>query len=97
MTFPTFTDNLTITARSVPEGRWILENLVELIDWARLEFKPAKSRNLLLTRGRVQFRFCFQIREDIIPTVKEKPVKSLGKWYWADLNDKECEGDAHLS
>ncbi|KAK0136941.1 hypothetical protein N1851_026874 [Merluccius polli] len=30
-----------------------------------------------------------KIREDIIPTVQEKLVKSLGKWYRADLNDKE--------
>ena len=62
-----FMDNLTIIAKSVPEGRWILEDL---------------SR-------RVQDRFCFKIIKDIIPTVQEKPVKSLGKWYRADLNVKE--------
>ncbi|KAK0156549.1 Integrin beta-5 [Merluccius polli] len=58
-------------------------------DWARMEFKPAKSRSLVLRRGCVQDRFCFKIKEDIIPTVQEKPVKSLGKWYRADINDKE--------
>ncbi|KAK0136923.1 hypothetical protein N1851_026893 [Merluccius polli] len=62
-----------------------------------MEFKPAKSRNLLLRRGRVQDRFCFKIREDSIPTVQEKLVKSLGKWYRVDLNDKECEEDAYSS
>ncbi|KAK0153168.1 hypothetical protein N1851_005139 [Merluccius polli] len=92
-----FMVNLTITAKSVPEERWILEDLVELTDWTRMEFKPAKSRSLVLRRGRVQDRFHCKIREDIIPTVQEKPVKSLGKWYMADLNDKECEGDAHSS
>ncbi|KAK0141179.1 hypothetical protein N1851_021821 [Merluccius polli] len=81
-----FMDDLTITAKSVPEGRWILEDLVELTDWARMEFKPAKSRSLVLRSGRVQDRFFFKIREDIIPTVQEK---SLRKWYKADLNDKQ--------
>ncbi|KAK0140505.1 hypothetical protein N1851_022523 [Merluccius polli] len=84
-------NDLTITVKSVPEGRWILEDLVEFTDWARMEFKPAKSRSLVLRRGRVQDQFRFKIREDNIPTVQEKPVKSLGKWY---INDKECEGDA---
>ncbi|KAK0143400.1 hypothetical protein N1851_018471 [Merluccius polli] len=84
-----FMDDLTITAKSVLEGRWILEYLVELTDWARMEFKPGKSRSLVLRRGRVQDWFCFKIREDIIPMVQEKLVKSLGKWYRADLNDKE--------
>ena len=90
-----FMDDLTITAKSVPEGitakslsegTWILEDLVGLTDWARMELKPAKSRSLVLRSGRVQDRFCFKIREDIIPTVQEK---SLGKWYKADLNDKQ--------
>lgn len=35
-----FMDDLTITARSVTEGRWILEDLVELTKAARMEFKP---------------------------------------------------------
>ncbi|KAG1953648.1 hypothetical protein F2P79_009189 [Pimephales promelas] len=83
-----FMDDLTITARSVPEGRWILEDLVELATAAKMEFKPSKSRSLVLKRGRVQDRFRFKIGEDTIPTVSEKPIKSLGRWYRADLTDK---------
>ncbi|KAK0154156.1 hypothetical protein N1851_003780 [Merluccius polli] len=44
-----------------------------------MEFKPAKSRSLVLRRGRFQDRFRFKIREDIIPTVQEKPVKQSVK------------------
>ncbi len=83
-----FMDDLTITARSVPEGRWILEDLVELTTAARMEFRPSKSRSLVLKQGRVQNHFRFKIGEDTIPTVTEKPVKSLGRWYRADLSDK---------
>ena len=46
-----FMDDLTITAKSGPEGRWILEDLVELTDWARMDFIPAKSKSLVLRRG----------------------------------------------
>ncbi|KAJ7998422.1 hypothetical protein DPEC_G00204770 [Dallia pectoralis] len=53
-----------------------------------MEFKPAKSRSLVLKQGRVQDRFRFKIGEDSLPTVTEKPVKSLGKCYRADLTDK---------
>ncbi|CAM9441372.1 unnamed protein product [Lampetra planeri] len=34
-------------------------------------------------------RYPFKIGEETIPTVEEKPVKSLEKWYRAELNDKE--------
>lgn len=51
-----FMDDL-ITARSVPEGRWILEDLIKRTSWAKLEFKPAKSRSLVPKRGHVQDRF----------------------------------------
>ena len=88
-----FVDDLTITAKSVPEGRWILEDSVELTDWAiwssNLQNPELDFAGLVLRRGHVQDQFCCKIREDIIPTVQEKVVKSLGKWYRADLNDKE--------
>lgn len=84
-----FMDDLKITARSVPEGRWILEDLCKIIAGARMEFKPSKSRSLVLKKGRVQDRFRFKVGEELIPTVSERPIKSLGKWYRAELNDRE--------
>lgn len=72
-------DDLTITAKSVAEGRRILDDPIELTNWAGMEFKPEKSRSLVLGKWRVQDRFHFKIKDAIIPTVKEIPVKSLGK------------------
>lgn len=43
-----FVDDLTITAKSFPEGCWILENLCKIIAGARMEFKPSQSRSLVL-------------------------------------------------
>lgn len=62
-----------------------MEDLVEITTAARMEFR---SRSLVLKRGQVQDRFRFKIGEAIIPTVTEKPVKSFGRWFRADLNDK---------
>lgn len=83
-----FMDELTITVRSVPEGRWILEDLCKIIAGARMESKPLKSRSLVLRKGRVQDLFCFRIGEELIPTISKRPVKSLGKWYRALLNKR---------
>lgn len=51
--------------------------------------RPEKSRSLVLRKGHVQDQFCFKIKDKIIPMVKERQAKCLGKWYRADLNDKQ--------
>ena len=84
-----FMDDMTVTARSVIEGRWMLEDLERLVTWARMRFKPAKSRSLVLKKGKVQDRFRFKVAGETIPTVSQQPVKSLGKWFTADLNDRQ--------
>lgn len=66
-----------------------MEDLIELTNWARIEFKPAKSTSLVLKKGRVQDQFWFKIGENIIPTVQEQPVECLGKWHRADLKDRQ--------
>ncbi|KAF7645521.1 hypothetical protein LDENG_00202680, partial [Lucifuga dentata] len=42
-------------------------------------FKPAKSRSLVLRKGRVEDKYRFHLDGVLIPSVSEKPVKSLGK------------------
>ena len=84
-----FMDDMTITAKSVVECRWMLEDLERLISWARMKFKPEKSRSLVLKKGKVNTRMKFKIKGEVIPTVTEKPVKSLGKWFDTSLKDTE--------
>lgn len=88
-----FMDDMTVTAKSVPEGRWMLEDLSNLIKWARMKFKPTKSRSLVLKKGKVENKYRFRIGADTIPTLTDNPVKSLGKWFRACLNDKEAVSD----
>ena len=82
-----FMDDLTITTSSVPGTRWILQGLEKLIAWARMSFKPSKSRSLVLKKGRVVDRFRFTLAGDTIPSISEQPVKSLGKVFDASLKD----------
>lgn len=85
-----FMDNLTVMTTSVPGCRWLLQGLERLISWARMSFKPAKSRSLVLRKGKVADRFCFALGETPIPTVTEKPVKSLGKVFNSSLRDSDA-------
>ena len=84
-----FMDDMTVTAKTVTEGRWMLEDLSRVITWARMKFKPAKSRSLVLKKGKVDNRYRFRVGEETIPTVSEKPVKSLGKWFDSTLRDTQ--------
>lgn len=54
-------DVLTVMATSVPGCGWLLQVLERLISWARMSFKTAKSRSLVLKKGRVANRFRFAV------------------------------------
>nr|XP_014269084.2 uncharacterized protein LOC106676625 [Maylandia zebra] len=82
-----YMDDLTITTSSVPGCRWILQGLERLISWARMSFKPSKSRSMVLKKGKVTDKFRFSISGTIIPSITEQPVKSLGKLFDSSLKD----------
>ena len=65
----------------------VLARLDELITWSRMRFKAKKSRSLTFLKGR-QRQCKFSIAGKNMPTVKEKPVKSLGRWYAETLSDR---------
>ena len=44
-------DDMTVMAKSIVQGRWMLKDLVEIFTWARMKFKPAKSRSLVIKNG----------------------------------------------
>ncbi|KAJ3605309.1 hypothetical protein NHX12_027358 [Muraenolepis orangiensis] len=81
-----FMDDLTVMTGSVPGCRWILKGLEELVEWARMRFKPAKSRSMVLRKGKVVDKFRFNA-DTAIPPISEKPVKSLGKVFDCSLRD----------
>ncbi|KAJ3594922.1 hypothetical protein NHX12_004227 [Muraenolepis orangiensis] len=90
-----FMDDLTVMTESVPGCRWILKGLEELVEWARMRFKPAKSSSMVLRKGKVVDKFRFNIADTAIPSISEKPVKSLGKVFDRSLRDNIYPVDLH--
>ncbi|KAL7880337.1 hypothetical protein SRHO_G00025910 [Serrasalmus rhombeus] len=81
-------DDLTVMTESVPDCRWILKGPEKLMKWVWMHFKPAKSRSMVLRKGgKVQEKFWFYMAGTAIPTITEKPVKSLHKVYDSSLKD----------
>ena len=76
-----YMDDLTVTSTSVMGGRWLLKGLERNMTWARMYFKPAKSRSLVLKKGKVMEKVRFTVAGETIPTLSEKPIKSLGKTF----------------
>ncbi|XP_076860736.1 uncharacterized protein LOC143513938 [Brachyhypopomus gauderio] len=90
-----FMDDLTVTATTVTGCRWLLQGLERIITWARMMFKPAKSRSLVLRKGKVVEKYRFYLDGVLIPSVTEKPIKSLGKIYDSTLKDKVAVQSTH--
>ena len=83
-----FVDDLTITTETHVQARWILSALEETATWARMKFKPAKSRSLIIRKGKQTDRFILKIQGEDIPSITDNPVKCLGKWFDDSLNEK---------
>ena len=52
-----------------------------------MKFKPAKSRCLVIKKGKVTQRFNLKIQGEQIPSIVNNPIKCLGKWYDDTLKD----------
>ena len=83
-----YMDDMTTLTTTMPCTRRLLKKLQENLEWARMKIKPSKSRSISVVKGKLSEQRFF-IGEEPIPTVSEKPVKSLGRWYDANLKDKD--------
>ncbi|RXN17451.1 hypothetical protein ROHU_008023 [Labeo rohita] len=83
-----YMDDMTILTTTKACARRLLNKLQENIQWARMEIKPSKSRSVSVVKGKLSEQR-FYVGKEPIPTVAEKPVKSLGRWYHATLKDTE--------
>ena len=87
-----FMDDLTVTTTTHIQARWILSALEDTVNWARLKFKARKSRSLIIKRGRVTGKFKLKVQKEEIPSIIDSPIKCLGKWFDASLNDSnKCQ------
>ena len=82
-----FMDDITILVTSQIAAAGFLQKYYDHFTWARMKAKPRKSRILSLVGGSVR-EIHFKIGGDKIPTVREKPVKSLGRFYSISQTDR---------
>ena len=83
-------DDIAVLSRRIAATNGILKRLDDSITWSRMRFKAKNSRSATIIKGK-QKEVKYRIGGEEIPTVKEKPVKSLGRWYKDGLSDK-CLG-----
>jgi len=74
-------DDMTTMTSTVACTNLLLGKLTNNIEWARMQFRPSKSRSISIVKGKIVDKIFF-INGEAIPTVSEKPVKSHG-----DLKD----------
>jgi hypothetical protein len=84
-----FMDDMTVTTQTHVQARWILTALDETATWARMKFKPKKSRSLVIKKGKTTDRFHLKIQGEDIPSITNHPIKCLGKWFDSSLTDKK--------
>ena len=82
-----FMDDIAVLSKSEEATRRMLERLDELIAWSRMKFKAKKSRSCTFRKGK-QIEVRYTIAGEPIPTVREQPVKSLGRMYKENLSDR---------
>lgn len=68
-----FMDDLTVTTQTHIQARWVLKALEEAATWARMNFKPKKSRSLVIKSGSVTKRFTLQVQGEDIPSLWTVP------------------------
>ncbi|XP_063418448.1 uncharacterized protein LOC134701249 [Mytilus trossulus] len=86
-----FMDDLTITTDTHIQARWILKALEETVTWARMSFKPKKSRALIIRKGKRTHQVELKVQGEhgeVIPSIIDNPIKCVGKWYDDSLSDK---------
>lgn len=83
-----YMDDLTVMTTTHVEARWVLTVLNHMAMWARMKFKPNKSRSMVIRNGKVTNRFKLHVQEEAIPSIEENPIKCHGKWFDDSLSDR---------
>ena len=90
-------DDLMLMLRLVRDAERAMQRLVTVLDWARMNLKAEKSRSLVMVHGRLMNVKPFAVKGVTIPSIQEKPVKSLGRIIDATLSDKLRKAELEAS
>ena len=88
-----FMDDLFLKARTVEDAQNLLNRANYSLSWARMKVKPAKSRCLIMTNGKVHqeqhLLIGDQNKKEKIPSIIDNPVRFLGRSISHELKDKD--------
>ena len=81
-----------VFTETMVQTSYLLNKLIRKLHWAGLYEKVEKCRALVIIKGVVSERK-IEINGNPIQSIQEEPVRFLGKWYNATLNEKsQIEG-----
>ena len=80
-------DDITTTTETFVQS-YLLGKMIKKLNLAGLHEKVPKCRALVIIKGRVSSRN-IEIDGKTIQSIQEQPVKYVGKWYNASLNEKQ--------
>ena len=86
-----FIDDTTAICSNEAETGRMLEHLDGLMSWCRMNFKPKKSCSFSARKSKIDAATTFTVANKQIPTVREEPLKSLGRWYDSSMKDTKRE------
>jgi len=72
-----FMDDLTLTSTTHVQARWMLTALTDVASLARMKFKAAKSRSLIIKKGKPTDRFTLRVQNEEIPSIMKSPISAL--------------------
>ena len=62
--------------------------LSKTVEWCRMKFKASKCRSLIIQKGKVVEKDVV-ISGEVVPSVKQKGIKSLGRLFSYPLSDRK--------
>ena len=91
-----FMDDMNLMSNSVENTKTLLDRSCSALKWARMEFRPDKSRCIVVEKGSVLPTTPFSTNTDSsnlksvsIPSIHSNPIKFLGRIVDGALNDKK--------
>ena len=82
-----FMDDVTVSSESKSHMEKLVKRLQELFKWTVMKVKPSKSHSLSIIKGKCQ-EIKFAINNNVIPTIREKSIKSPRRCYSLPLTDR---------
>ena len=92
-----FMDDLNLLCSSVPGAKVLLSRCTKALNWAGMEFRPNKSRSIIIVNGRSMNVTPFSVSSDqelsnadsTIPSIQSKPIEFLGRIIDGSLSDRK--------